>query len=96
MIETLVTLKINAGENAQFEAIFKELMAQVRANEPGCLTSQLVKGRADANTHKVFELYKDEAAFEAHRTPDHFRTLGQAMGAHIAGRPEIEHLDSVI
>jgi hypothetical protein len=31
----VATIKIQAGKNAEFEAVAKEMMAAVRANEPG-------------------------------------------------------------
>ena len=96
MIATLATIRVNEGQGAEFEKTFKELTEKVRANEPGCTLYQLAKSRTEPNTYKVFEIYKDAAAVEAHRASDHFRTLGRAMGAHMAGRPEIEQLDLVL
>ena len=95
MIGIVATLKVHDGKNAEFEGVFKRLMAEVRANEPGNLAYQLCKSRADANTYKVLELYQDQAALEAHRATNHFRTLGREMGAYMDGRPDVETLDGV-
>ena len=67
MIGIVATLKIQDGKNAEFEAAFTEAMAEVRANEPGNLFYSLVKSRAEPNTYKVLELYKDEEALAHHR-----------------------------
>jgi quinol monooxygenase YgiN len=96
MIGIVATLKVQEGKNAEFEAIFKELTAKVRANEPGNLAYQLCRSRTDANTYKVLELYADTAAQDAHRGSEHFRDLGRKMGAYIDGRPDIELLDGVV
>ena len=95
MIGIVATLKVKAGEGSKFEDVFKKLMAQVRANEPGNIVYQLTKSRAEPDTYKVLEIYKDEDALGAHRGSDHFRSLGREMGAFMDGRPDIELLDGV-
>jgi quinol monooxygenase YgiN len=95
MIGVVATIKVQDGKNGEFEAVFLELAAKVRAGEPGNLAYQLTKSRADPNTYKVLELYKDEEALGAHRQSEHFRELGPKMGPSMAGRPEIELLDGV-
>ena len=94
-IGIVATLKVQDGKGAEFEAIFKDLAEQVRAKEAGCLMYQLTKSRADPNTYKVLELYKDEAAIAAHRDSAHYKALGPKLGGCMAGRPEIELLDGV-
>lgn len=96
MIGIVATLKTQPGKGADFEAVFKQLAAKVRANEPGNLLYQLTKSRTEADTYKVLELYKDQDALAAHGQSDHFKDLGRQMGAFMAGRPEIEYLDAVV
>jgi quinol monooxygenase YgiN len=95
MIGIVATLKVQEGKQAEFEAVFLELTAKVRANESGNLLYQLTKSRTDPATYKVIELYKDQEAVSAHGASDYFRELGRKMGAFLAGRPDIEHLDAV-
>ena len=95
MIGVVATLKVQDGKNAEFEAIFGELAAQVRANEPGALMYQLTKSRTDPNTYKVLELYKDQDALTQHGQTDYFRAIGARMGPCMGGRPEVEYLDAV-
>ncbi|MGH6957211.1 MAG: putative quinol monooxygenase [Caulobacteraceae bacterium] len=95
MIGIIATLKVQAGKNAEFEAVFRELSEKVRAGEPGNLMYQLTKSRADPNTYKVLELYKDQDALTHHGGTPYFRELGAKMGPCMAGRPEIETLDGV-
>ena len=56
---------------------------------------RLCRTRSEPNTYKVLELYRDEAALEAHRGSDHFRAAGPGLGGVLEGRPEIELLDAV-
>ena len=95
MIAIVATLKIQDGKNAEFEAASREHMANVKANEPGNLAYHFVKSRSDPNTYKVLELYKDEAALQAHRDAAHQREFGGKVGPLMGGRPEIELLDSI-
>ena len=95
MIGIVATLTVQDGKGAEFEPIFKELAAKVRANEPGNLFYQLVKSRADANVYKVLELYQDQASLEAHGKTDYFRELGRKMGPCMAAAPSVEYLDAV-
>ncbi|HKT53870.1 MAG TPA: putative quinol monooxygenase [Caulobacteraceae bacterium] len=95
MIGVIATLKVREGKNDEFEAIFKELASKVRNEEAGNLAYQLTKSRADPQTYKVLELYKDQDALSAHGKTAYFRELGEKMGPCMAGRAEIEYLDAV-
>ncbi|HQN50841.1 MAG TPA: putative quinol monooxygenase [Phenylobacterium sp.] len=95
MIGIIATLKVAEGKNAEFEAIFTDLAAQVKANEPGCVAYQLTKSRTDPQTYKVLELYADQAALAAHGQTEYFKAAQPKMGPCMGGRPEIEVLDGV-
>jgi len=95
MIGVVAILKVRDGQNGEFETIFAELAAKVRANEPGNLVYQLTRSRADVNTYKVLELYKDQESLTAHGGTDYFRELGRKLGPCMAGRPEVEYLDAI-
>ena len=95
MIGVIATLRVKEGEGPKLEAAFAELAAKVRANEPGNHAYQLCKSRTEPNTYKVLELYADEAALKAHGASDHFKASGPALGAVLAGRPDVEYLDGV-
>lgn len=95
MIGVVATLRVQDGKGDEFEAVFKDLMAQVKANEPGCLVYQLTKSRAEPGTYKVLEIYANEDALKAHGQTEYFKAAGPKMGPCLAGRPEIEMLDAV-
>lgn len=93
-IGIIATLHVQPGKEAEFEGVFAELAPAVAANEPGNSYYKLF--RADeAGVYKVLECYDDEAAVDAHRASDHFRTLGAKLGPCLAGAPEIEKLSGV-
>ena len=96
MIGLIATIKVQDGKGADFEAVFLELAAKVRANEEGNVLYQLTRSRTEANTYKVMELYKDQASVDLHGKTDHFRELGRKMGAFMAGAPALEFVDAVV
>jgi quinol monooxygenase YgiN len=95
MIGVVATLRVKDGQGEALEAVFKQLAAAVRANEPGNLMYQLTKSRTEPNTYKVLELYQDQDALTAHGQSEHFKTFGPQMGPVMAGRPDVEYLDAV-
>lgn len=93
-IGIIATLKIQADKNAEFETIFSELEAAVRANEPG--NNFYACHRTDDPTvYIVMEQYKDQAAVDAHRTSDHFKTIGAKLGGVMAGRADVKTVHSI-
>lgn len=94
-IGLLATIKIQAGKNAEFEAVAKELMAAVRANESGNKVYQFCRSRDDESTYVVMEVYADQAALDTHGKTDHFRTIGAKMGPFMAGRPDLKFFEAV-
>ena len=95
MIGVVAVLKVQPDKTADFEKVFLDLAAKVKANEPGCLMYQLTRSKIEAGTYKVLELYASEEALKAHGGSDYFKAAGAAMGPLMAGRPEIEYLDAV-
>ena len=95
MIGVVAVLKVQVDKAADFEKVFLDLAAKVKANEPGCIAYQLTKSRTEPGTYKVLELYASEDALKAHGGSDYFKAAGTAMGPFMAGRPEIEYLDAV-
>jgi quinol monooxygenase YgiN len=95
MIAIVATIKVRDGKGPEFEAVFTDLSAQVRANEPGALLYQLTKSRIEPDTYKVLELYKDSDALKLHGGAEYFKAAGAKMGPCMAGRAEIEYLDGV-
>jgi quinol monooxygenase YgiN len=95
MIAVVATMRVVDGKNADFETVFGGLSAKVKANEPGCLVYQLTKSRKDANTYKVLEIYKDQAALDHHAGTDYFKAGFGEMRSLLDGRADIELLDAV-
>jgi len=94
MLGTIATIKVKEGKGADFEKVATELVKKVNENEKGCLLYQLYHGE-EPNTYVFMERYADQAAVEAHRGTDYFKTLGRAMGEFMDGRPVLVRLKQV-
>lgn len=94
MISIVATLTAKEGAEKDFEAVATELAAQVNQNEEGCLFYALHRAETP-RTYVFIERYKDEAAIDAHRKSEHFRTLGRKMGEFMDGRPVVQRLTQV-
>ena len=96
MLGVVATLKVKAGMEHEFEAVAKELVAKVNANEPGCRLYALHRlDGAETPTYVMMERYVDQAAVEAHRATDYFKALGRKMGEFMDGRAEVVRLREV-
>ncbi|MBT4518708.1 MAG: antibiotic biosynthesis monooxygenase [Halieaceae bacterium] len=94
-IGVIATLTVAEGKNAEFEAIFAELVSQVNENEPGCNFYQVYKSRKNPQVYVVLEQYRDQESLDAHGVTEYFRTLGKQMGPCMAAAPEIEFVDGL-
>ena len=94
MFGTVATIKIKEGKAAEFEKIATELVNKVNENEKGCLLYQLYYGEVP-NTYVFMERYADQAAVEAHRSTEYFKTLGRVMAEFMDGKPAIQRLKQV-
>ena len=95
MIGVVAVIRAKEGREAEFEAVFAEMAAQVKANEPGAHLYQLTRSRTEPRTYKVLEVYADQAALEAHGGSAHYKEGGRKLRDLVDGRPEVEVLDAV-
>ena len=73
MIGVVATLKVQPDKASDFEKVFLDLAAKVKANESGCLMYQLTKSKTEAGVYKVLELYASTDALKAHGGTDYFK-----------------------
>lgn len=90
----VATLKIKSGQEGEFETIFRDLMAAVKKNEPGCVMYELFKSK-QASTYVVMEQYANAEALAAHSKTAHYMAAGPRLGAVLDGRPQIDILEKI-
>jgi quinol monooxygenase YgiN len=72
MIALIVTVNIKPGFK---ESFMKSMMGDARGSnndEPGCLRFDVLQDNEDPNRIHLYEVYRDEAAVEAHRKAPHY------------------------
>ncbi|HYB90196.1 MAG TPA: putative quinol monooxygenase [Candidatus Binataceae bacterium] len=94
-ITVLAKLKVKPGNEAQFESAAREMIAAARTAEPGTLNYILHKNVRDSTEFYYYEVYKDQAALDAHGKTDHMRAFGGKIGPLLAGRAEITVLSEI-
>lgn len=94
-VATIVTLDILAEKDADFLAIMKVMIADVRANEPDTLLYYLARD-AEAGRYRMMEIYASADAAAAHSKRETVRAQARAIGACLAAPVAIEKLEGVI
>ena len=80
----LAELRIDPGRLEEYKAALREEIETSIRLEPGVLTLYAVSVKGDPAQIRLFEMYADEAAYEAHLQAPHFKkyksgTLGMVM-----------------
>lgn len=68
----LLKTQLKPGSYAAFMAAMGTNAAASVRDEPGCLTFDVLRDRSDPDRVWLYEVYVDEAAFEAHMQTAHF------------------------
>jgi quinol monooxygenase YgiN len=72
MIAIWVKVRVKPDMREKFlKAIEIDALGSER-DEPGCLRFNVLQDQKDANVYYFYEIYKDEAALEAHRAAPHY------------------------
>jgi (4S)-4-hydroxy-5-phosphonooxypentane-2,3-dione isomerase len=70
----------------KFKALIAENARDSVKNEPGCLLFDVCQDEANPNRIVLYEIYKDTAAFDAHREMAHVKKFFGAAKELIAGQ----------
>ena len=72
MLAIWVKVRVKANMKDKFlKAIEADALGSER-DEAGCLRFNVLQDQKDANVYYFYEVYKDEAALEAHRAAPHY------------------------
>lgn len=72
MYVIIAPIQIREGHKEQFmQAIIEDAKGSVN-DEPGCLRFDVIQDAGDENRIWLYEVYRDEAAFQAHTQAPHF------------------------
>lgn len=85
----IITFKVNAGSEKEFENAFKACVAGTR-KEPGCLAYFLNHDAEDPTIFVVFERFKKISALEEHAKSAHVSALLEKIGPLLDGAPSLK------
>ena len=72
MIALIVSIKIKQGHKEAFMASMMGDAHGSNKDEPGCLRFDVLQDNEDPNRIHLYEVYKDQAAVDAHRAAPHY------------------------
>lgn len=73
------------GRGDAIAAVFVEMARLVADHEPGCLRYDVGRSRDRTDDFVIWEIYADQAAFDAHRITPHFKDLMEGALADLVG-----------
>jgi quinol monooxygenase YgiN len=86
----IAELAIDPAQLASYQAAVKEEMETSIRTEPGVLAIYCVALEEDPSQLRFFEIYKDEAAYQAHIASAHFRKYVEITKGMIRSRKLLE------
>ena len=79
MYVIIAAMKIKEGHKEELvEALLEDAQASVR-DEPDCFRFDVIQDASDSNLVWLYEVYKDEPAFQAHLKSPHLLKLMDAI-----------------
>lgn len=82
----MAAVTVRPGRLEEFRAVVRENMEISVREEPGVLALHSMADPDDPHRLTFFELYRDEAAYEAHRATPHFRRYIEATRDMVADK----------
>jgi len=93
MIGQTIRLKVQAGKEAEFEALVAQLMRDVTSNEPGSIYD-VRRVRGEPQTYFYFISFPDQAGFDRYMAADYHTQMSPKALAILDGDPSYEDLDA--
>jgi (4S)-4-hydroxy-5-phosphonooxypentane-2,3-dione isomerase len=87
MFALVVSLKVKADKRDQFLAVAEDDSVCSNRDEPGCLRFDVVQDTTDPNHFFFYEIYRDEAALQAHIQTPHLARW-RAAAADVLEEPQ--------
>ncbi|HJU17289.1 MAG TPA: putative quinol monooxygenase [Stellaceae bacterium] len=94
MLAMWVKVHVKPEERARFLAAIETDAEGSERDEPGCLRFNVLQDAEDQNVYYFYEVYRDEAALEAHRAAPHY-AVWRAAADTLDGAPEARRCRTV-
>ncbi|MPZ47933.1 MAG: antibiotic biosynthesis monooxygenase [Dehalococcoidia bacterium] len=87
----VVEVHIKPEMRERFLAAITEDAEHSERDEPGCLRFDVLQDTEDEDTFFYYEVYRDEAALQAHRDSPHFKKYFDQVGGFLSS-PTVRHV----
>ncbi len=95
MFALMVSLRVKSEVREKFlQAIEDDSICSVR-DEPGCLRFDVLQDREDPDRYYFYEVYRDEAAFQAHLQTPHLARWRKASEEVLAEPSRATRCDTI-
>lgn len=91
MFALVVSLQVKPDLRDQFLAVAEDDSICSARDEPGCLRFDVLRDNADDNHFYFYEVYRDEAAFQAHSQTAHYFRWRDASERVLQRPTEVTH-----
>jgi (4S)-4-hydroxy-5-phosphonooxypentane-2,3-dione isomerase len=88
MVVLHVTVQVKPEHAAEFLEVVRHDAEHSENDEPGCLRFEVIQDKDNPNRFYFYEVYRDEAALEAHRQTPHFKLYFEKSRSLLAAPPE--------
>ena len=95
MLAMWVKVRVKAGERDRFLKAIEVDALGSENDEPGCLRFNVLQSEDDENVYFFYEVYKDEAALEAHRAAPHYAVWREAAAVALDGAAEVTRAKTI-
>jgi len=89
MFALVVSLRVKSDMRNRFLAAAEDDSTSSVRDEPGCLRFDVMQDNADPDHFLFYEVYRDEAAFQAHGQAPHFARWRAASAEVLAAPAEV-------
>jgi quinol monooxygenase YgiN len=81
MLMLTVNLRVPPADQVKFRQEMETIVRESR-KEPGCIAYYYAVDLLEPDILRVFEIYRDDAALDAHREAEHFKVWRTASNAY--------------
>ena len=95
MVVLHVTVQLKPEHVSEFLELVRYDAEHSEKDEPGCLRFDVIRDRDDSSRFYYYEVYRDDAALEAHRRSPHFKLYAEKVEPLLAAPPERRYGNNV-
>jgi len=89
MFAIWVSVQVKPERREDFLQAIEEDARGSREDEPGCLRFDVLQDGTDPHHYYFYEVYRDEAALEAHRAAPHYQVWAAAVASGVLAEPAV-------